>query len=289
MRISTAYKLLILTLIALVGHSELSAQRLPERRLVRKGNEQFNKANYRSSLDYYDKALEEVPGGYAPTYNKANAYLQYLIANPADTLYSWEMSNTLYEDIANDTLLSEKQRAEAYRNIGESLMLQQNHEAALNAFRESLKLNPDDDATKYNYVLAKRIVDQKRNQQQNQQNQDNQQDNQQNEQNNDNQNQNQNNQQDQSQDGQNDKNEQNNDQQDNSDDKQDNQQNDKQNDQQDEEQSDKQEGNDNGGQQPEGLTEDQERLLDAIQAEEDKTQEKLNDKKVIYIPGKKNW
>jgi tetratricopeptide (TPR) repeat protein len=150
---------------------ELSAQNLPERRLVRKGNEQFNSGNYRSSVDYYDKALAEVPGGYAPTYNKANAYLNYLIQNPTDTLYNWEMSNTLYEDIANDILRSDEQRAEAYRNIGESLMLQQNHEAALNAFRESLKLNPDDDATKYNYILAKRIVDQKRNQQQQQQNQ----------------------------------------------------------------------------------------------------------------------
>ena len=69
------------------------------------------------------------------------------------------------------------------------------YEAALNAFRESLRLNPDDKETKYDYVLTKRIVDQKRQQQQNQQNQDNnqqqdnQQDNQQNNQNNQNQNQ----------------------------------------------------------------------------------------------------
>ena len=42
---------------------------------------------------------------------------------------------------------------------------------------------------------------------------------------------------------------------------------------------------------PQGISrEEQERMLDAIQAEEDKTQDKLKEgEKVLVIPGKKNW
>ena len=44
------------------------------------------------------------------------------------------------------------------------------------------------------------------------------------------------------------------------------------------------------GSEPKELSADQERLLDAIQAEEDKTQEKLKEgEKAIVVRGKKNW
>ena len=46
----------------------------------------------------------------------------------------------------------------------------------------------------------------------------------------------------------------------------------------------------NGAPQPKELSPEKERMLDAIQAEEDKTQDKLGDKKRgVIIPGKKNW
>jgi hypothetical protein len=166
------------------------------------------------------------------------------------------------------------------RNLGESLFNDEKYEAALNAFRESLRLNPNDKETKYDYVLTKRIVDQKRNQQQ--QNQDN--------------NQNQDNQQQQ------DNNQQNNNQQ-NQNNEQQNQDNNQNQDNQNPEQQQNEEqdkgGNDDenkpqeqpeGGEQPHELNSDKERMLDAIQAEEDKTQDKLKDKKkALVIPGKKNW
>ena len=152
------------------------------------------------------------------------------------------------------------------------------YEAALNAFRESLRLNPEDRETKYNYVLTKRIVDQKRSQQQqndnqdNNQNQNNQQDN--NQQNNNQQNNDKNNQQNQ----QNQNNENQNQEQ--------NQQQDKGDEEQKKEEPQEQPQQDN----PQQLNSDKERMLDAIQAQEDKTQDKLKDKKkALVIPGKKNW
>ena len=275
----------IFAVVAIVLNiSPLSAQLLPERKLVRQGNEQFERRNFYNSFNRYSEALEHAPGSYEALYNRANAYLHLMMSNPQDSTLTREVSNKYFEVIANNKYLSAEQRAEVLRNLGESLFLQQEYESALNAFRESLKLNPDDQETKRNYVLTKRIVDQKRDAQQRQQQQ--------------NQNQDQQNDQDQQDDqsqndggdnGQ-DPNSQNpngNDQSQNEGENPDQQQEPEQ----DEGENPEDEG-DQGGQQPEseGLSDEQERMLDAIQAEENKTQDKIKEgQKGVVIHGKKNW
>lgn len=278
----------VVTMFLLLGTTDAEAQYLRERGLVRQGNSSFERRNYRTSLNRYNQALEHDSTSYEALYNRANAHHQVRRTNPQDSTLKAETTYGYYEQIAADTLLSDMQRAEVLRNLGESLFSEEKYEAALNAFRESLRLNPDDKETKYNYVLTKRIVDQKRQQQQNQQNQDNnqqqdnQQDNQQNNQNNQNQNQDQEQKQnpDQNQDNkpQNDKNQEG----DNPDKEQEN--NPQEGDNKPEE------GDAPQGDEPRELKSDQERMLDAIQAEEDKTQDKLKEKKRgVVIPGKKNW
>lgn len=285
--------ILVTTALMLFTAGVAMAQYYPERRLVREGNEQFERLNYRNALNRYNEALEHDTTKYESLYNRANAYLQNMLANPADTTLNGEVANTLFEQIAADELLTKERRAEVLRNLGEGLFLQQNYEAALNSFRESLKLNPADREVKHNYILTKRIVDQKRQQQnqQNNQNQDQQQNQDQNQNNegnnhqNDNQQNDQNNKQDEPE-----NNENNNDN--NQGNEGDNDQNEKPEDE-----------NDNGDQKgdeeeqegeappPSGISRDeQERMLDAIQAQEDKTNEKLKEgEKAYIIPGKKNW
>ena len=287
--------ILVTTALMLFTAGIAMAQYYPERRLVREGNEQFERLNYRNALNRYNEALEHDTTKYESLYNRANAYLQNMLANPADTTLKGEVANTLFEQIAADELLTKERRAEVLRNLGEGLFLQQNYEAALNSFRESLKLNPADREVKHNYILTKRIVDQKRQQQQ------------QNQQNNQNQDQQQNQDQNQNNEG---NNGQNNDQQNDQNNKQDEPENnensndDNQGNEGDNDQNEKPEDeNDNGDQKgdeeeqegeappPSGISRDeQERMLDAIQAQEDKTNEKLKEgEKAYIIPGKKNW
>ena len=277
------------------------AQYYPERKLVRDGNKQFEARNYNNSLKKYDEAYLKDSTKYEVLYNRANGYYQKKANTPNDAELTYETSNALYEKIAADTLLTDVQRAEIYRNLGETLFLQQEYEAALNTFRESLRLNPADKETKYNYVLTKRIVDQMRASQNQNQNQNQNQDQNQNQ----NQDQNQNQNQDQNGGGENDQNNENSDQNQDKNNQQGNNQQDKQNGQG-ENDPKEQEGENNpndgnngegdndeqqgGAPQPKELSPDKERLLDAIQAEEDKTQDKLGDeKKAVIIPGKKNW
>lgn len=287
--------ILVTTALMLFTAGVAMAQYYPERHLVREGNEQFERLNYRNALNRYNEALEHDTTKYESLYNRANAYLQNMLANPADTTLKGEVANTLFEQIAADELLTKERRAEVLRNLGEGLFLQQNYEAALNSFRESLKLNPADREVKHNYILTKRIVDQKRQQQQ------------QNQQNNQNQDQQQNQDQNQNNEGNNHQNDnQQNDQNDKQDEPENNENNndDNQGNEGDNDQNEKPEDkNDNGDQKgdeeeqegeappPSGISRDeQERMLDAIQAQEDKTNEKLKEgEKAYIIPGKKNW
>lgn len=279
--------ILVTTALMLFTAGVAMAQYYPERRLVREGNEQFERLNYRNALNRYNEALEHDTTKYESLYNRANAYLQNMLANPADTTLKGEVANTLFEQIAADELLTKERRAEVLRNLGEGLFLQQNYEAALNSFRESLKLNPADREVKHNYILTKRIVDQKRQQQQ------------QNQQNNQNQDQQQNQDQNQNNEGNNDQNQDQNqpENKENNQDKNDNQNNDGD---QNEDSQNKDNNQDNKGDEeeqegeappPSGISRDeQERMLDAIQAQEDKTNEKLKEgEKAYIIPGKKNW
>ncbi len=287
--------ILVTTALMLFTAGVAMAQYYPERRLVREGNEQFERLNYRNALNRYNEALEHDTTKYESLYNRANAYLQNMLANPADTTLKGEVANTLFEQIAADELLTKERRAEVLRNLGEGLFLQQNYEAALNSFRESLKLNPADREVKHNYILTKRIVDQKRQQQQ------------QNQQNNQNQDQQQNQDQNQNNEGnnhqndnqQNDQNDKQNEPENNENNNDNNQGNEGDNDQNEKPEDENDNGNQKGDEEeqegeappPSGISRDeQERMLDAIQAQEDKTNEKLKEgEKAYIIPGKKNW
>ncbi len=313
------------------GLSDAGAQYLPERRAVRKGNRQFDRQNYKNSIDRYISALDADSTCYEALYNLGNAYYQANLhrdKNPNNSFH-WSDADSIFTRIGRDTLMSAERRAEALRNLGESQLTQQRFEEALASFKESLKLNPADRETKYNYILAKRIVDQqKQNQDQNgggggndqNQNQDQNQNgdgggggNDQNQNQNNDRNQDQNKDQDQNQNqdrngdnnkdndpGKDDKQEDNRGGNDDDKNKGDNDRNDDKNDDNRDNNDERNNGGDDrqdndrqGNPEPQksGMSrEEQQRMLEAVQAEEDKTQDKLKEKGTgVVVRGKKNW
>lgn len=278
---------IVFTLVALICAAMASAQNMPERGLVRKGNRLFNKERYAHSSDAYQQALNYDSTSFEARYNLGNALIRRAMADT--TAYSDPNSSQaklsagfitqaegLLQAAAADSLRTADERADAYYNLGNSQFSQQKLQDALKSYRQSLVLRPDDMEAKYNYALTKKLLEQQQNQQQNQQNDQNQEQNQQNDQN-------------QNQDQQN--NNQNQDQQ--NQDKQDNKQdNNQENKGGDNEQKEQPQQPPQGQQKPRsGMSEEQQQqLLNAIQAQEDKTQEKLDEKKKgIIIRGKKNW
>ena len=127
------------------------------------GLNNYNNKKFEEAKSYYEQVLKT-------NENDATASLglgasQYQLGDIPNAAKSFEEAlqskNTDVQD-------------RAYYNLGNSLYSQQKMEESIAYFRKALELNPDDDDTKFNYELAKYIVQQQ--QEQNQENQDDQQD-----------------------------------------------------------------------------------------------------------------
>ena len=167
---------IVFALLATFVFSEAAAQRMPERRIVRKGNRQYERANYDKSLENYSLALREDPNCFEAKFNTANVQMQKQLYNKAE--------QTLRK-LAQDSTRTELERGDISYNLGNALFEQQKLQEALECYRNAMRMNPDDVDAKHNYLLTKLMLQQ----QQDQQNQDNQ-NNQQNQNNQNNQNKN---------------------------------------------------------------------------------------------------
>ena len=232
-----------------------------DKRDVRRGNADFRKENYKEAEIDYRKALVKDSLSMAANYNLAN------------TLYregDMEQAGKVLERI-KEVAPSTPSAADYYYNLGDVAIAKQDWQGAVDAFKNALLLNPSDMDAKENYIYAKKKLEDQQNQQ-NQQNQDNQdQNNQDNQDQNNDQNQDQNN--DQNQDDQNDQNK-------------DNDQNDQNKDQNNNQNKDSQ------GQEPKITPQAAQQMLQAIQAKEKETQDKVNKQKAEALKSRqkdKNW
>lgn len=259
--------IVLLALASLAPFAEAAAQKMPERRLVRKGNRQFGRERYDKSIESYTRALEAAPTSFEAAYDLANAMFR---AERYDT------AEQTLKGIVADSTRSDIDRSEAAYNLGNTQFAQQKLKEALASYRAAMRLNPDDKEAKYNYAYTKHLLQQQEQQEQQQQNDDRNKDDQNQDRNEDNQ-QNQQNQ----QNGQDDK------QQDGS--QNDPQQGDGDRNRQQGDEGDRNEGE--GQPQPQSGISEQEReaMLEAIQAQEDKTQDKLKEKTGVLVRGRKNW
>ena len=243
------------------------AQAQVDKRDVRRGNRDFKKEDYREADIDYRKALVKDSTSVAANYNLAN------------TLYrqgDMEQAKKVLDAVKESAPATEA-AADYYFNLGDIAIAQQDWQGAVDAFEQSLLRNPGDLQAKENYIFAKKKLEDQQNQQQNQ-NQDQDQNNK--DQNNNDQNQNQDNQNDQNKD-------QNDDQKDNKEDQQD--KNDQNNNDQNQNQQKPQQSQ---GEPPKITPQAAQQMLQAIQAKEKETQDKVNKEKAEALKGRqkdKNW
>ena len=204
--------------------------------------------------------------------NFKEAELEYFRALAKDSLSfaaNYNMANTLYRQENYDQALKHLEKiaemaaaspaaADYYYNLGNVAMAKEDYQKAVDAYKQSLLRNPADLDAKENYIYAKEKLKQQQDQQ-NQQNQDQQ--------------------------------NQNEDQQDQNEDQQDQNQDDKKDDQNKNDQN-KQDQQNQQGQQPKISPQAAQQMLQAIQAKEKETQDKVNKEKAAALASKKkekNW
>ena len=246
--------------ILILSAQMLSAQ--TDKSEVRKGNREYRKGEFKEAEIDYRRALVKDSLSFAANYNLAcDLYRQE----------QYDEAGNYMKKIADQAAASTRE-SDYYYNLGDIALAKQDYKGAVDAFEKALLLNPGDMDAKENYVYAKMML-------QNQQNQDNQ----------DNQNQDQNqDQDDQNQDQDQKQNDQN---QDNQDQKQ-NDQNQDQNNNQD--QRNDQDRQNQSPQQQDAKISPQaaQQMLQAIQAREKETQDKVNREKAAAMKSRqkeKNW
>ena len=140
-------------IIALVVASASFAQN--DRKYITQGNKLFRSGQFDKAEVAYRKAIEKNPRNPQAHYNLGNS----LMAQKKDSaaVQSFQKSTELET--------SKIRKAMAFHNMGVVCQQHKMYGEAIEAYKNSLRLNPKDDATRYNLELCKR-------QQRNQKNQD---------------------------------------------------------------------------------------------------------------------
>lgn len=121
------------------------------------GNEFFDKGEYEKAIEQYDKALELDPNYYQAQFNKGDAL--YRSEKYADAIQEFEKVTA--EEIPDQV------KSSAFHNIGNAQLNAEKYEEAVEAYKKSLRLNPEDLQTRRNLSYAqKQLLQQKQQQDQ---------------------------------------------------------------------------------------------------------------------------
>ncbi len=248
----------LLVILLFSGLSSMEAQN--ERKVIRHGVKSYEKGEYGEAEVQFRKAGDLNRESFEAGFNTGAAL--YGQEKYDETVKQYESM----VDMAGDP----GARAQVWHNIGNSLLEAQQYAPGIEAYKNSLRLNPGDQDTKYNLAYAKQKLQEQQQQQQQQQDQNDQQQDQ--------------DKQDQQQDQ--DKQDQNEQQQQDQDKQDQNEQ------QQQQQEQDQQDQNEQQQQQPLQISkEDAERMLSAIQQQEKDVKEKVDKKKAAAakVKTEKDW
>jgi len=127
---------------------------------LRYGDEHYYNEEYQESEEAYRKALQKDTNSVNANYNLGNVLYQQERFNEAANYYAEAIENAQ----------TNEQKAKAYHNLGNANLAQleglnpQQQQKALNqgveAYKNAMKINPDDRATKYNLAYAQRLMQQ---------------------------------------------------------------------------------------------------------------------------------
>lgn len=129
---------------------------------VRRAGKLYKKGNYAAASAEYRRALLK-----DSLYAKAN----FGLANSAYQEGHYDQAKSYLERLAGTAQLPQRHQADVLHNLGNVAMKQKDYRAAVEAYEESLIRNPQNEATRYNLVLAQRLLKQQEQQKDNKQQQ----------------------------------------------------------------------------------------------------------------------
>jgi len=122
-------------------------------RYIEEGNKFYEEKKYKDAQDAYQKSLAKDPN-YAPG-----------LFNLGNSLYQQKQYDSSRKIMANTAKLAKDNgsRAAANYNVGNSYMAERKWEDAANAYKQTLRNNPQDADAKYNLSYAEQMMKQQQN------------------------------------------------------------------------------------------------------------------------------
>lgn len=143
-------KFIIYTLLACsaVAFSQEKEKEKKADKYLPKGNKEFATEKYASAEANYRISESNEPAKAEASYNLGNAIYRQKQSGEAAYAYKRAIEN------AKD----KKQKHRAYHNLGNALMDMKDYQTAVEAYKNALRNDPYDDETRYNYALAKEML-----------------------------------------------------------------------------------------------------------------------------------
>ncbi|MEC9302886.1 MAG: tetratricopeptide repeat protein [Bacteroidota bacterium] len=138
----------ILILIYFLFTSLLNAQDQDKIELIQKGNLLYKDSAYDEAAKLYQRSLNIDGGYFKAAFNLADALYKQGLYNESSNLFNQLKSNKL----------NNKELSSVYHNLGNSKFMENKFEDAIAAYKESLRINPNDNETRYNLALSKKML-----------------------------------------------------------------------------------------------------------------------------------
>ena len=150
----------------IIGVLTLTAQEGEVINHIFDGNQQAESKEFNEAEMAYRRALSKAPEKPEALYNLGNTHFEEQDFDEAKQRYFQTQKFT-------ENKFSKQQ---AFHNLGNVFMIQKDYAKAVEAYKNALRNNPEDEETRYNYALAKELLkkeqDQQNQDQQDQQNED---------------------------------------------------------------------------------------------------------------------
>jgi tetratricopeptide (TPR) repeat protein len=113
---------------------------------LRDGNELYTDSSYNDAEIQYRKSLEKDQDYFKASFNLADAIYKQ---------GRYKESSALFDALI-DNAPNENDLAKVYHNLGNSLNQEQKLEEAIEAYKNALRINPNDTETRHNLALSKK-------------------------------------------------------------------------------------------------------------------------------------
>jgi tetratricopeptide (TPR) repeat protein len=113
-----------------------------------KANDEFVAKKYADAEANYRISISKAPTKAIASYNLGNSIYKQNQASEAKFAYLKAIENTK----------KRPEKHQAFHNLGNVFMKEKNYSQAVEAYKNALRNNPQDEQTRYNYALAKKML-----------------------------------------------------------------------------------------------------------------------------------